>query len=43
MKYGIFKKKDWRCLLIVATKEEGEKIIEGKKNMEVREIIGGRK
>lgn len=39
MKYGIFRKGDYKCLIAFETKEEAEKLIGNRQDLEVREII----
>lgn len=41
VRWGIFKKKDWKCLVIYETKEEADKMLKGKEHiLEVREVYG---
>lgn len=43
MKYGIFKKGDYKCLVAFETKEEAQKCIGTRKDLEIREIINEEK
>ena len=43
MKYGIFKKKSWYCLVICNTQDEAKKMIKNRSDLEIREIIEEKK
>lgn len=43
MKYGIFKKGGYVCLVAFETREKAEELIKGRQDLEVREIINDEK
>ena len=39
-KYGVFKKGDWKCLVLFTSEEQAQACIKGKEHLlEVREVI----